>query len=350
MIKYAIVGTGGMAHVHAEKLLASKRAVLTCACDIDAPKARAFAEKHGIPEVYTDFEEMLRKGDFSALSVVTIDSTHADLSLRAIAAGKHVLCEKPLATQASDALKMASAAREAGVTNMVNFSYRNSSAWQRAREILERGDLGRLFHFQAHYLQSWLTSKNWGVWHEQPAWLWRLSKKHGSNGALGDIGVHLVDFATGLVGPVSRVFCHLTTFDKAPDNRIGDYQLDANDSAQITLACKEGPTGTLAITRCATGHQNSIALSIHGEKGALRLDLDASYEMLEICRLDDQGLTQPWERLYCGKTPSIYERFLESIMTGQQDQPDFARGAEVQQILDACATSAERETLIRIPG
>jgi predicted dehydrogenase len=337
-----------MAAVHATQLNAIDGVKVTCACDIDTERAKAFASKHDIPQVYTDYAEMLKTGDFDAISVVTPDSTHAPLSLQAIAAGKHVLCEKPLATNAADARAMADAARKAGVINMVNFSYRNSSAWQRACEMIRNGDLGRVYHFQAHYLQSWLSSADWGDWKTSPHWLWRLSKGHGSHGALGDVGVHIIDFATAPIGGVKNAFCLLKTFEKAPDNRIGDYLLDANDSAMVTLECNNGAVGTLAITRWATGHKNSLSLSIHGDRAALRLDLDKSYEMLEICRIAPDGITQPWESVYCGKTPNNYARFIQSIRTGQQDQPDFARGAEVQTILDACNASSARGSLVAV--
>ena len=337
-----------MANVHATQLGAIEDVEVTCACDIDSDRVRTFAEKHSIPHTYTDYDEMLKSGDFEAISVVTPDSTHAVLTLNAIEAGKHVLCEKPLATNADDAVTMAEAAQKAGVINMVNFSYRNSSAWQRACEMIDSGDLGRIYHFQAHYLQSWLSSADWGDWKTNPHWLWRLSKGHGSHGALGDIGVHILDFATAPIGHLKSVFCLLKTFDKAPEHRIGDYLLDANDSAMVTLECENGAIGNLAITRWATGHKNSLSLSIHGDRAALRLDLDKSYEMLELCRLAPDGTTQPWESIYCGKTPSIYQRFVQSIQSGVQEQPDFARGAEVQKALDLCQASCESKKMLSV--
>lgn len=346
MLNVAIIGTGGMANFHAQRYTKLDGVTITCACDIDEQRVSEFARKHDIPETFTDVSKMLAEADFQAVSIVTPDATHAKLSLQAIEAGKHVLCEKPLATNAADADEMAKAAREAGVINMVNFSYRNSSAWQRALQMVQGGDLGKVYHFQAHYLQSWLTSTDWGDWKTSPNWLWRLSRNHGSHGALGDIGVHILDFATGPVGHAQNLFCLLKTFDKAPEGRIGDYQLDANDSALITLECENGAVGTLAITRFATGHRNSLALSIHGDRAALRLDLDKSYEMMEICRLAPDGTTQPWESIFCGKTPDNFQRFIQSIQSGVQDQPDFARGAEVQHLLDACNVSAANRSFM----
>mgnify|MGYP000457016907 CR=1 FL=1 len=348
MIRLAIVGTGGMANMHAQSFAAIEGVQVVACCDIDESRVTAFAAKHGIPGAFVGLEQLLAEADFSAASVVTPDSTHAELSLQLLKAGKHVLCEKPLATTIEDADTMAREAQQTGLINMVNFSYRNSSAWQRACEVIANGDLGRIYHFHAHYLQSWLTSVEWGDWKTSPGWLWRLSRKHGSHGALGDIGVHLLDFATGPVGAAKSLYCHLKTFEKAEGGRIGDYVLDANDTALITLECANGAVGTLSITRWATGHQNSLVLSVHGDRGALRLDLDKSYELMEICRVAPDGRTEPWQRIYCGKTPNIYQRFIESIRTGKQDQPDFARGAEVQALLHACSISSGQHSRVQL--
>jgi len=347
-MKVGIIGTGGMANMHAQSYKKIEGVELTAACDIDPERVSAFADKHRIPASHTDLTEFLERADCEAVSIVTPDSTHARLSIQALKAGKHVLCEKPLATTAGDAGEMAAVAKSTGLINMVNFSYRSSSAWQRARQMVQDGELGRIYHFQAHYLQSWLTSTDWGEWKSTPAWLWRLSTAHGSHGALGDIGVHILDFATGPIGPAKQLYCNLKTFDKAPGGKIGEYTLDANDSAMVTLECENGALGTVSITRLATGHLNSLVLSIHGEKGALRIDLDKSYEMLEVCKTQPDGKAQPWESLYCGKTPTNYERFVTSIRTGIQDQPDFDRGAEVQRILDSCNRSAKENRMLPV--
>jgi len=349
MLKYAILGTGGMANMHAERLMEIEGVELVCACDLDESRVNEFISKHDIPKAYTDFGKMLQEEDFTALSIVTPDPTHARLSLQAIAAGKHVLCEKPLATNAADAEKMVQAAKEAGVINMVNLSYRNSSAWQKANEMVQSGEIGTVRHFEGHYLQSWLSTKNWGDWKTSPQWLWRLSTHHGSNGVLGDLGVHLLDFALGPVGHAEKVFCHLKTFDKAPDNRIGEYVLDANDSALITIECSNGAAGSLSLTRWATGHQNSLALSIFGDKSALRIDLDDSYSKLKICPIFEDGTTGNWESMECQETPNMYQRFVDSVRTGIQDQPDFARGAEIQTVLDACGVSSQSQSMITLP-
>jgi predicted dehydrogenase len=338
MIKLAIIGTGGMAKGHAATFKNMKGVRVVAACDVDRPKAEAFAESYGIPAVYGDVDTMLAEAEIDAVSNVTSDAWHAPLSLKAIAAGKHVLCEKPLATNYPDAKAMADAARRKGVINMVNFSYRNSSAIQKAHQLIAAGELGRIVHFEASYLQSWLTSHAWGDWSASPNLLWRLSTKHGSLGVLGDIGVHIVDFATFPAGDVKSVQCRLKTFSEIKGKRLGDYALDANDSAVMTVELKNGAIGTIHTTRWATGHTNSLRLRIYGEKGGLEIDLDTAYDKLRICRGADLHKAQ-WKEVLCGKTPNIYQRFITSIKTGKNDQPDFARGATVQKVLDACLES-----------
>ncbi len=347
MIKVAIVGTGGMANGHANSFKAIRGCKLVACCDIIPKSSKAFAEKHGIPHAFSDLDEMLRSVEIDAVSVVTPDGAHKPVSLACIKAGKHILCEKPLALNYKDAKRMADAAKKKGVINMVNFSYRNSSAIQKAAKMVQGGQLGRILHFEASYLQSWLTSNAWGEWRTSPQWLWRLSSKHHSKGVLGDVGVHIVDFAGFPLGDFASVNCKLKTFKKAPRDKIGEYPLDANDSAVMTVETKDGAIGTIHTTRWATGHANSLYLRIHGEKGAIFIDLDKSYTELQICRgkdVDKNG----WKTLKCGKTPSMYQRFITSIKTGKNDAPDFARGAAVQKVLDKCFESDAKGKTVKL--
>jgi len=347
MVKLAIVGTGGMANGHAATFKDIKGCKVVAACDVDGKKAQEFAERHGIAGVYTDLGEMLASEEIDAVTNVTSDAWHAPLSLQAIAAGKHVLCEKPLATNYADAKKMATAAKRKGVINMVNLSYRNASCIHRAHDLIAQGEIGRVLHFEASYLQSWLASTAWGDWRTSPAMLWRLSQKHGSLGVLGDIGVHILDFATYPAGAVKSVDCRLKTYPKAPGEKMGDYTFDANDSAVMTLELKDGALGTIHTTRWAVGHNNSLRLRIYGDKGGIEIDLDESYDTLRICRGADIHKAQ-WKTMKCGKTPSNYQRFITSIRTGVNDQPDFARGAEVQKMMDACFESDRAKGPIRV--
>ncbi len=348
MIKIAIVGTGGMANTHAENFGKIRGCKISAVCDVDKKRAEAFARRHGLKiPVFVDFSELLDRTDCDAVANVTSDAFHAPLSLEAIAAGKHVLCEKPLATCYADAKKMSDAARRKGVINMVNFSYRDFPVIHKARQLVHDGRIGKVMHIEASYLQSWLSSKVWGDWRTSEGWLWRLSTKHGSMGVLGDVGVHILDFATYPAGEVRKVHCLLKNFPKAPGNRIGKYRLDANDSAVITIEFAGRAVGTIHASRYATGYVNRLCLQIFGDEGALRIDLDKASDRLEICAGKDRHKVV-WRTVRCAATPSIYRRFIKSIKTGENDQPDFARGAVIQKVIDACFQSDKADKTIKV--
>jgi predicted dehydrogenase len=262
-------------------------------------------------------------------------------------AGKHVLCEKPLAVNYPDAKRMAAAASKAGVINMVNFSYRDWPCIQAVKEVIRRGDIGEIRHVEASYLQAWLASKIWGDWRTIPAWLWRLSSGHGSKGVLGDVGVHILDFATFPVGPIASVYANLKAFPKAPGNRIGEYKLDANDSAVLNVEFQNGALGTIHTTRWCGGHANRIFLKIAGTKGTVEIDSDRTTSGYRICsgKNLDKGI---WKDVAVAGVPNNYQRFIKSIRTGKQDQPDFSRGAEIQKVLDACFVSDAKRRPITI--
>ncbi len=348
MAKVAIIGTGGMAPYHARKFQDVERCELVAVCDIDPGKATAFAEAHGVATVFTDADELLADCDCEAVAIVTPDSSHHQLAMEAVAAGRHVLCEKPLSLDYARAAEMRDAAEAAGVINMVHFTYRNSSAIQKATEMVAAGELGTIRHVHAHYHQSWLVQDAWGDWRISPGWLWRLSTGHGSGGVLGDIGIHLVDFASMPLGSLASVHCRLKTFAKPEGETVAGYRLDANDSAVITAEFASGALGVLHTTRWAYPHVNSLRLNLYGDQASLEIDLDRSPDTLRINRIAGRTITD-WQTLDCGTAPTIQERFVRAIESGVPDQPDFARGAEIQAVLDACRESAETDSTVHIP-
>jgi predicted dehydrogenase len=347
-IRLAIIGAGGMANVHAEAFNKMAGVKIAAVCDVDERRARAFAQRHS-PEAFvsTDIARLLRDVPFDAVSIVTPDHLHAPISLLALAAGKHVLCEKPLATNYPDARRMARVAAKAGVVNMVNFSYRNAPAIQKAARLVASGKIGEIVHVEASYRQSWLASKAWGDWKTNPAWLWRLSSKHGSSGVLGDIGVHILDFASYPVGPIKSVQARLKTFANLKGRKIREYVLDANDSALMQVEFANGALGVVHATRWATGHNNSLLLEISGTKGALRVDLDRSRNSLDVCAGSDVNQAK-WRAFRAAPTPTIYEHFISAIRTGGNGSPNFARGAEIQKIMDACLASNRSGLNVRV--
>jgi predicted dehydrogenase len=344
MTRLAIIGTGWWAGVHAGEFSRDPRVKIVAVCGTSEEKAAAFAKERGIPRSYADFEALLADGEVDAVAVVTPDKTHCAFATRALEAGLHVLCEKPLAFTLEEAGRMAAAAAKSGRVNMVNFSYRKSAALAKAEQMVKDGELGRIFHAEARYLQSWLLAKDMGDWRTESKWLWRLSTAHGSKGALGDTGVHILDFATLPLGPVKNLGCRLKTFDKTPGNRIGQYSIDANDSALIDIEFENGALCNISVTRLAIGRPNKVALEIYGEKAALSIDLDKGWDVLEVARLDAQDKQLPWERVECPPQRSIYERFMDGIENGTNPQPDFARGLEIQGLLDACERDAKKNS------
>jgi len=346
-IRLAILGTGGMANVHAERFAAIKNCRLVAAADVDLARAEEFAKKHKIPQAFQGSDALLAGAEFDAVSIVAPDPFHTPLALQCLKAGKHVLCEKPLALNAADANKMVVAARKAGVIAMVNFSYRDWPAIQAVTKLVQKGALGEIRHVEASYLQAWLVSKIWGDWRTTPAWLWRLSTKHGSRGALGDVGVHIVDFASFPVGPISSVYCRLKTFAKAPRNRVGKYLLDANDSAVLNVEFENGAIGTIHTTRWCGGHANRLFLKIAGTKGTVEIDSDRTTTGYRICSGAnlDKGI---WKDVEAPKTLNNYQRFIRAIQSGTPDQPDFACGAAAQKVLDACLLSDAEQRPVKV--
>ncbi len=242
---------------------------------------------------------------------------------------------------------MTEAAERAGVVNMVNLTYRNVAPLQRAREMVISGEIGTVKHVEASYLQSWLVSRAWGDWRSESKWLWRLSTGHGSNGVLGDIGIHILDFAAyGAATDIDHVFARLKTFNKAPDERIGEYTLDANDSFSMSVDFANGALGVVHASRWATGHLNELKLRIYGERGGL--EISHSPAGSEIARLLSATIRKP---RHGGLSRFRRCRPIISVlptpcMTGSLRTRASAMPANLQRVLDlAMVTERERREL-----
>ena len=341
-IRLLILGTGGMAGNHADAFAAIPGVEVVAGVDTRPGPLSEFCDRFGISHRFATLDEALAWDGFDAAANVTPDAVHFPTTLPLLAAGKHVLCEKPLATSQADAAAMAGAARVAGVVNMVNLSYRNVPALQKAAAMVAGGAIGPVRHFEASYLQSWLTQPAWGDWRTMPQWLWRLSSRHGSKGVLGDVGIHILDYATFIAGsePVD-LSGRLTTFDKAEGGRIGDYVLDANDSFAMHLRLANGAVGTVSATRFATGHLNDLRLRLYGDLGGLEVLFEKAQSRLNAC-LGADIATGEWAAVETPAVPTIYERFVAAIRGDGPGVPDFARGAALQQVLDLAEASSDQ--------
>ncbi len=338
-MRLLILGTGGMAAHHAKHFAAIDGVTLAGGVDVDPARLDAFNTAHGIPRGFGSLDAALAWGEFDAVANVTPDSIHHPTTIAALKAGKHVFCEKPLATDAAKAFEMVAAAEAAGTVNMVNLTYRNVAQLQRAREIVTSGQIGAVKHIEASYLQSWLSSKAWGDWRTESKWLWRLSREHGSNGVLGDIGIHILDFASYGSGlDIEHVFARLKVFDKAPGNRIGEYVLDANDSFTMAVDFSNGALGVIHASRWATGHFNELRLRVYGEKGGVEVQHRHDGSLLRVC-LGADVETGSWAEMDVPPVETNYQRFAEAVKTGKTLQPDFRHAAELQKVLDLALMS-----------
>lgn len=338
-VRVLILGTGGMANAHAEAYAKIPGVTLVGGVDTDPARRDAFLARHKIAHGFASVEEALTWGAFDAVSNVTPDPVHYPTTMPLLAAGKHVLCEKPLAVNATDARAMAAAAAAAGVVNMVNLTYRNVPALMQAGAMVAAGQIGEVRHFEAAYLQSWLTQPAWGEWTTQSQWLWRLSTAHGSMGVLGDIGVHILDFATFAAGLLpTAISCRLTTFHKAPGDKIGEYVLDANDSFAMHLRLENGASGVVHASRMASGHLNDLSLRLFGTKGGIEVRFENNESRLRAC-LEPDLQTAAWQDIATPDVLTNYERFIVAIRAGVPVLPDFARGAQLQHLLDLAAAS-----------
>ena len=348
-VRLLIIGTGAMAKAHAEAFVPNPDCDVVAAVDTNAERLTEFCNEHGIPNQFASLDDALAWGEFDAATNVTPDPVHYRTTMPLIAAGKHVLCEKPLAVNAQDATEMADAAEKAGIVNMVNLTYRNGAGLTYAADMVAQGLIGEVRHFEAAYLQSWLTQAAWGDWRTEETWLWRLSTEHGSKGVLGDIGVHIVDFATFVAGSnVSDLSCRLTTFHKAENDQIGDYKLDANDSFNMHVSLENGATGVIHASRFASGHLNDLSLRIYGTKGAIAVqDIDL-HSSIRVSIGEDMPKAV-WRDVDLEDNPSNFDRFIAAVKAKSQVQPDFRHGATLQKVLDRAEESnAQRSCVMSV--
>ncbi|MBY4587563.1 MULTISPECIES: Gfo/Idh/MocA family protein [Rhizobium] len=345
-MRLLVLGTGVMAKNQLARFSLIDGVTVVGAVDTDPERLSAFADKFNIEKRFLSLDEAIAWGEFDAATNVTPDRIHHPTTMALIAAGKHVFCEKPLAENYAKALEMTEAAEKAGVINMVNLTYRNVAPLQRAREMVLSGELGTIRHVEASYLQSWLVSRAWGDWRTESTWLWRLSTGHGSNGVLGDVGIHILDFAAyGAATDIDHVFARLKTFNKAPGGQIGEYMLDANDSFTMSVDFANGALGVIHASRWATGHLNELKLRIYGEKGSLEVIHRPSGSELHGC-LGEGVETATWTQIEVEPVATNYERFAEAVATGVQPDPNFRHAANLQKVLDlAMVTERERREL-----
>lgn len=343
-MRILILGTGGMARQHATKFSEINGVTVVGGVDVDETKAKEFCKEYAIPNAFTSLDDALSWGEFDAVANVTPDAIHHPTTMQIIAANKHIFCEKPLAQNHAHAQEMTDTASAAGLVAMVNLTYRNVAQIHKARELVQAGEIGNVKHIEASYFQSWLVQDLWGAWDKEDQWLWRLSTEHGSNGALGDIGIHILDFAVfGACQDINNIYCRLHTFDKALGNKIGKYTLDANDSFAMSVSFDNGAIGTISATRFASGHINDLRVRIYGDKGGIEVNHRPDSSDIKVC-LGDNVKKAKWTALKVDPVITNYQRFVDAVHAGKTAEPSFAHAARLQKALDQSVVSDERAT------
>jgi predicted dehydrogenase len=285
MLGYAFMGK---AHSNAMKKLpymiypppAVPKLVAVCGRNEEA--TRAAAVRFGYETYYTDWRQMLADDRIQLFDNGGPNDAHAEPSIAAAQAGKHVLCEKPLGRTAEESKAMLDAVQKAGVKHMVAFNYRFVPAIRQMRKIIESGALGRIYHFRAVYLQEWIMP------HYNMPMIWRLQKSVAGSGALGDLGAHIIDLGRYLVGDVKSVSAMTKTF--TPERPWGDGTtgtVDVDDAFAAVAEFENGALGTFEATRFAAGRKNANVIEVNGERGTLRFNLERMNE-LDAFWIDDE--------------------------------------------------------------
>jgi predicted dehydrogenase len=266
---------------------------LTGICGLIEDEVVEAARRYGYQKSYTDWHKMLENDDIQLFDNGGPNNVHAEPCIAAAEAGKHIICEKPLARTAEEAKQMLDAAEKANIKHMVAFNYRFIPALIQAKKLIEEGALGKIYHFRAQYLQEWILP------HYNTPYLWRMSKEEAGSGALGDLGAHIIDIGKFLIGDMTSVSAVAKTFIKERPRLDGKGSgvVDVDDAFVATVEFANGAIGTLEASRYAAGRKNHQVIEINGEKGSFYFDLERMNELQVFWVDEDPKETQGFHNI-----------------------------------------------------
>jgi len=335
------------------------RPVLKAICARDEGKAKEFAARWGYESVETDWRKLLERKDIDAVDICTPNNLHKEISIAAAKAGKAILCEKPLAMNTAEGEEMCAAVEQAGVPNIVWYNYRRIPAVTLAKQLIDEGRLGRVFHYRANFLQDWTISADLP---QGGAALWRLDAAAAGSGVTGDLLAHCIDTAIWLNGGVRDVCAMTETFIKErKHNLTGKVEkVGIDDACAFLCHFGNGSLGLFESTRYARGHKALYTLEINGENASIRWDLHDLHR-LQYFDYRDEGRVRGWRSVHVtdGDQPYMknwwvpglaigYESsfvhqvadFLKGLSDGQPAGPTFRDALETQKVCDAVLESA----------
>ncbi|WP_018623146.1 Gfo/Idh/MocA family protein [Spirosoma luteum] len=366
-LRIGLIGTGFMGRTHSNGYnrvpnffpdLAYKP-VLKTVCSRNAEKVQAFADQWGYESIETDWKAVIARDDIDAVDICTPNDTHAEIAIAAAQAGKMILCEKPIARNMEEGQRMVDAAGKAGVNTTVWYNYRRIPAVTLAKQIIDSGKLGRIFHYRANFLQDWTINADVP---QGGAGTWRMDVEAAGSGVTGDLLAHCIDTAMWLNGAITDVSAVTETFVKERMHALtGKVQpVGIDDACIFHCHFANGSLGLFESTRYARGHKALYTLEINGENASIRWDLH-DLNRLEYYDYSDEGIVRGWRSIHVtdGDQPYMdkwwvpglgigYEHsfihqvadFLKSLETGEPCSPTFQDALETQKVCEAVIDSA----------
>jgi myo-inositol 2-dehydrogenase/D-chiro-inositol 1-dehydrogenase len=373
-LNIAVVGTGFMGRTHSNAFSQVNhffdlpyRPVLKTICARNADRAKAFAAQWGYDSVETDWRKLVDARDIDVIDIASPNDTHAEIAIAAANAGKMVMCEKPLGRNPAESEAMVAAVEKAGVANMVWYNYRRVPAVTLAKQLIDEGRLGRIFHYRTKFLQDWTISSDLP---QGGTALWRLDASVAGSGVTGDLLAHNIDAALWLNGHINEVSAMTETFIKERKHQLtGDVQPVKIDDASAFLArFRNGSLATFEATRYARGHKALYTFEINGEHASIAWDLHDLHR-LEYFDHGDEGRLRGWRSIHITDADHPYMKqwwvpglqigyehtfihqaadFLRGITEGKPASPTFRDALLTDYVTDAVLQSAKSRQWVTV--
>jgi len=334
--------------------------VLKAVCARDAAKVQAFADQWGYESVETDWRKVVARDDIDAIDICTPNNLHKEIALAAAAAGKMILCEKPLSMNTPEGEEMVAAVEKAGVPNTVWYNYRRAPAVTLAKQLIDNGKLGRIFHYRANFLQDWTISADLP---QGGAALWRLDAAAAGSGVTGDLLAHCIDTALWLNGGITNVTAMTETFIKERQHNLTGKveKVEIDDACAFLCHFQNGSLGLFESTRYARGHKALYTFEINGEFASIKWDLHDLHRLQYFDHRDESNL-RGWRSIHITDSDHPYMKhwwvpglqigyehtfihqvadFLKSLEDGTPCSPTFRESLETQKVCDAVLSSAK---------
>ena len=369
-INIGIVGTQFMGRAHSNAWMdvdkfydLPARPVMKAACDNVAENLEPFCQRFGWQTRETDWKKLVARDDIDVIDICTSNNVHMPIAVAAAKAGKHIICEKPTAMNAAEAKAMLDAVESAGVKHMVAFNYRRVPAIALAKQMIEEGKIGKVFHFNAVYYQDWLVDPDF-------PYVWRHDKKVAGSGAHGDMNAHIVDLARFLVGEIDAVCGAEEVFinERRMMDGSGKAKVTADDALFSLAKFSDGALGSFMATRFAGGRKNYLRFELFGSEGSLLFNLERLNEIQYYTR-SETGREQGFRTILATESDHPYIKkwwppghiigwehtfihevgdLLTAIAEDESIAPNFLDGLRNQQVLDAMQSSAEKKAWIDV--